>query len=74
MISSRLQTEICEKFKIYALTEPLKCLISSVIEGSDVFVINYSFLAIVHHKPRHFSPNMGAAILLSVWMTTIYYG
>ena len=38
MISFRLETEICDKFKINALTEPQKCLISAVIEGSDVFV------------------------------------
>ena len=38
MISSRMETEICEKFKINALTEPQKCSISAVKEGSDVFV------------------------------------
>ena len=38
MISSRLETEICDKFKINALTEPPKFSMSAVIEGSDDFV------------------------------------
>ena len=38
MISFCLETEICDKFKIFALTEPQNCSISAVIEGSDVFV------------------------------------
>ena len=33
-----MRTETCDKFKINALTEPQKCSISAVIEGSDVFV------------------------------------
>ena len=38
IVSSCLETEICDKFKINALTEPQKCSMSAVIEGSDVFV------------------------------------
>ena len=38
MFSYCLETEICDKFKINALTEPQKCLISAVFEGSEVFV------------------------------------
>ena len=30
MISSRMETEICDKFKINALTEPQKCSMSAV--------------------------------------------